>query len=230
MGEDLPAFAREDLGPFKFVRARGDRAFPTAARWLDGLPMHALRFVDRKVYPVGAHWALWVENYLEGLHVPFVHPGLRASLDLAGYITIIEDDLVIQIAPGRTGGRVPLPAAHPARAANGQDVAGLYLFLFPCTALNLYDWGVSVNSVEPVSATSTRIHYERWEWAHTATTGVGPGDALDDVELEDDAIVERVQAGVTALLATGGALGSYAPAEAGARAFHRWLAELVSAR
>jgi hypothetical protein len=30
-----------------------------------------------KSFTVKAHWALYVENYLEGLHVPFVHPGLR---------------------------------------------------------------------------------------------------------------------------------------------------------
>jgi choline monooxygenase len=27
-------------------------------------------------YEIAAHWALYVENYLEGFHIPFVHPGL----------------------------------------------------------------------------------------------------------------------------------------------------------
>ncbi|TMH07471.1 MAG: hypothetical protein E6H79_04690, partial [Betaproteobacteria bacterium] len=31
------------------------------------------------------NWALYVENYLEGLHIPFVHPGLTKTLDLGNY-------------------------------------------------------------------------------------------------------------------------------------------------
>ena len=33
-------------------------------------------------YTFDAHWALYVENYLEGLHIPFVHPGLTQTLAL----------------------------------------------------------------------------------------------------------------------------------------------------
>ena len=32
-----------------------------------------------------AHWALYVENYLEGLHIPFVHPALNRTLDMSAY-------------------------------------------------------------------------------------------------------------------------------------------------
>ena len=32
-----------------------------------------------------AHWALYVENYLEGFHIPFVHAGLNAVLDYNNY-------------------------------------------------------------------------------------------------------------------------------------------------
>ena len=34
-----------------------------------------------KDYTVNAHWALYCENYLEGFHVPFVHPALNAEID-----------------------------------------------------------------------------------------------------------------------------------------------------
>lgn len=221
-GEDLPLVAVETLGPWTFARITGERPLPNPARWLSGLPLETLRRdpTGDRVYTIEAHWALWVENYLEGLHVPFVHPGLRATLDLGGYRTKVEDQVIIQVGVSKDPPFLNLPEGHPA----GDRVGGLYLYLFPCTALNVYAWGVSVNVIEPVSATRTNIHYERWTWREVEG---GPGGALDDVEQEDDAIVERVARGIAALNARGGKLGSYVPGwEDGARAFHGWLAGL----
>lgn len=232
IGEDLAPLAVTELGPWTFARLAGlplpalgeprpgNPALPDVTRWVAGVPLDTLSFVSQSTYTVRAHWALWVENYLEGLHVPFVHRALARTLDLARYRTLVEDRVVVQIGASTNGPFVPLPAGHPA----GVDVAGLYLYLFPCTALNIYAWGVSVNVVEPISAGETRIHYERWAWPESGDAPGGPGGALDDVELEDDAIVERVARGVDSLIARGGALGSYAPGwEDGTRAFHAWL-------
>ena len=219
--EDLPRLAHARLGPWRMVRAAGGAALPATAHWTDGLPLDRLQFVGSTLYEVRAHWALWVENYLEGLHVPWVHPALRSTLDLGGYETRAEDRLGVQMGRVKEGPELPLAPTHPA----GQRVGGLYLYLFPCTTLNFYAWGASVNVVEPLSAGLTRVHYAKWSWAADPAPG-GPGGALDEVEREDDAIVERVARGVAALADRGGLLGSYVPGwEDGTRAFHNWLAK-----
>jgi choline monooxygenase len=38
-------------------------------------------------YPVSANWALYVDNYLEGFHIPYVHAGLAQAIDYASYRT-----------------------------------------------------------------------------------------------------------------------------------------------
>ena len=38
-------------------------------------------------YLVNAHWALYCENYLEGLHIPYVHPSLATAVDTKNYKT-----------------------------------------------------------------------------------------------------------------------------------------------
>ena len=225
-GENLEPIATLAVGPWTFARYAGSRDFPDLSRWLQGVPLAGLERDPNgdRVYTINAHWALWVENYLEGLHVPFVHPGLRGALDLGAYRTEIEDRVVVQIGVARQEPYVPLPAGHVA----GTNVGGLYLYIYPCTALNIYAWGVSVNAIEPVSATETRIHYQRWVWPDTPVEvqTTGAGGALDDVEQEDDAIVERVARGVAKVAAHQGRLGSYVPGwEDGAQAFHRWLDE-----
>ena len=52
-------------------------------------------------YTVEAHWALYVENYLEGLHIPFVHPGLMQALDLAAP-THLTEALRTNMSGGKT--------------------------------------------------------------------------------------------------------------------------------
>jgi len=39
----------------------------------------------RRDFDVAAHWALYVENYLEGFHIPFVHAGLHQVVDARGH-------------------------------------------------------------------------------------------------------------------------------------------------
>ncbi len=223
-GEDLEPLGVDRLGPWTFVRCAGDAPFPDLSRWLDPASLAGLERdpAGDVTYTVRAHWALWVENYLEGLHVPYVHPGLRATLDLGAYRTHVEERerVVVQVGVAKQGPYLPLPAGHPA----GPNVGGLYIFLFPGTCINVYAWGVSLNMVEPVSPTETRIHYQRWVAPADGRDVGGPGGALDDVEREDDTVVERVARGVAAVAARGGKLGSYVPTwEDGARAFHGWL-------
>ena len=38
-----------------------------------------------KDYLVNANWALYVENYLEGFHIPYVHASLNQMLDYNTY-------------------------------------------------------------------------------------------------------------------------------------------------
>ncbi len=164
-------------------------------------------------YEVGAHWALYVENYLEGLHIPFVHPGLDQAVERASYATEVVPGGVLQTARVRGGGPT-LPGGFGA----------LYLWGFPNVMLNVYPWGVSLNVVQPRSVDACVVAFRAWVWepAHLDT---GAGAGLDGVEREDEAVVERVQAGIGARLY---GRGHYAaPAERGVHRFHRLLTEAL---
>src|SRR5206468_4280849 len=54
-----------------------------------GLPFAgaALDPARSRDYLVRANWALYVENYLEGFHIPYVHAGLSGVLDYGEYRT-----------------------------------------------------------------------------------------------------------------------------------------------
>ncbi len=65
-----------------------------------------LKLTATKDYEVNAHWALYCENYLEGFHVPFVHPALNNEID---YGLIRLNFFVIQICKLPSIATVNLP-------------------------------------------------------------------------------------------------------------------------
>lgn len=226
--DDLPAAHAGTWGPLVFaaldpVMPLRDLLAAADAR-LGWVPWEELRRdpAGDAVYEVRAHWMSWCENYLEGFHVPWVHPGLAGELDWRSYRTELDVWGSTQVGVAPPGGdRFALPADHPDAA---EPIAGIYVQVFPATMLNLYPWGLSLNSVEPVSPTLTRIRYRRWVW-RPERLQVGAGGALDAVEREDDAIVESVARGLRARLYRP---GRYAPRwEAAVWHFHQRVAELV---
>ena len=91
-------------------------------------------------YEVAAHWALYVENYLEGFHIPFVHPALNQVLDMQQLRLPARTLLSLQLALAREGDAAFEPP--PARPDPGRRVAAYYWWVFPNLMLNFYPWGL----------------------------------------------------------------------------------------
>jgi choline monooxygenase len=227
--DDLPRVAHASWGPLPFVslapEAPFDALFDDALARLAALPV--ARLVEdpggTRSFNVRAHWALYVENYLEGLHVPFVHPGLREALTMGDYRTDPLRRAVLQVGVARPGDGALLP---PDPLRPDDRVAAYYLWLFPHTMLNFYPWGLSVNTVVPEGPDRTRIDYARWVW-DPSRRGEGAGADLDGVEAEDAAVVESVQRGIGARTYR---RGRYTPRwDDGVHAFHRMVAAEVTA-
>ncbi|RZU02194.1 aromatic ring-hydroxylating oxygenase subunit alpha [Rivibacter subsaxonicus] len=190
------------------------------------LPLHEFRAdaTRNRDYEFDAHWALYVENYLEGLHIPFVHPGLMQSLDMGGY----EDELyrysTLQLATARPGEPAfDLPESSP---DHGRRIAAYYWWIFPNLMLNFYPWGLSLNLVMPLGPSRTRVAFRAFVWRPERLDS-GAGGGLDQVEMEDEAVVLGVQRGLRSRLYS---RGRYAPTrERGVHHFHRLLGEFMAA-
>lgn len=191
---------------FHFVRMQDGPGFdswihPLRQR-IDFLPLRTLAHdPDRsQTYIVKANWALYCENYLEGLHIPFVHPALREALDLTAYPVITDGQTVLQTGLAREGeSAFDLPPDHP---DFGQRIYAWYYWLFPNLMINVYPWGLSVNVVEPVGVAETRVRFLTYRFA--GQSGGPDTHALHDTELEDESVVETVQQGVRSSLYTPG--------------------------
>lgn len=206
---------REDLQ--KILRPVEDR--------IGFLPLDAAQ-VDAEgvsTYEFEGNWALYCDNFLEGFHIPYVHPGLRGALDYSAYETETFAGGVLQVGVGSEDEHCfELPADHPDA---GRRIAAYYYWLFPCTMLNVYPWGISVNVVLPQGPTRTRVVFIPRVWDH-GKRGRGAGSGLDQVEMEDEEVVLAVQRGVKSRLYD---RGRYSPTrERGVHHFHRMMAEWLS--
>jgi choline monooxygenase len=174
-------------------------------------------------YLVNANWALYIDNYLEGFHIPYVHSSLATTLDYGEYTVELERYAVLQLGVAKPG--EPAFALPPKHQDYGRAVAAYYYWLFPTTMFNVYPWGVSVNVVTPLAVDRTRVSFLPFVWDATKRDS-GAGAGLDRVEREDEAIVESVQRGLRSRLYD---RGRYSPArEGGVHHFHRLLAEFMS--
>ncbi|MGN6525636.1 MAG: aromatic ring-hydroxylating oxygenase subunit alpha [Burkholderiaceae bacterium] len=191
---------------------------------LGWLPLHEFRHDPSRdrAFDVAAHWALYVENYLEGLHIPFIHPALNQVLSSDGYAYELQRYANLQFARARDGeAAFELPASSP---DHGERVAAYYYWIFPNLMLNFYPWGLSVNVVEPRGIDRTRVLFRSYV-RDPARLGDGAGADLDQVELEDEAVVQQVQRGVRSRLYD---RGRYSPTkEQGVHQFHRLLVEFL---
>jgi choline monooxygenase len=221
--DDLPRVPWAAWKRFLFVALDPPESLPAVFRPLDDrvgwLPLEDFCREEAtcREYLVRANWALYCDNYLEGFHIPFVHPALNQSLDYGSYTTELFPSCNLQLGIARDGEECfDLPGGHPDA---GRRVAAYYFWVFPNLMLNFYPWGLSVNVVRPLEVGLTRVEFLTYLWRPEKRRDAA---GLDRVEREDEAVVECVQRGVRSRFY---GRGRYSPTrEQGVHHFHRLLA------
>lgn len=171
-------------------------------------------------FSIEANWMLYVDNYLEGFHIPYVHPELNQALDYSNYTTEIFPGGVLQI--GKAEGndvKFEYPSGHQ---DENENIAAYYLWLFPNMMFNFYPWGLSVNIVIPVSPTQCRVLYRGYVFDKDIADK-GAGAKLDLVEEQDQSIIESVQRSIQSSAYD---RGRYSPTmERGVHHFHQIITQ-----
>ena len=171
-----------------------------------------------RTHNIKANWALYVDNYLEGFHIPFVHGDLNNVIENDSYKTELFSNGVLQIGyakPGQVCFDLPKESSD-----YGNNIAAYYFWIYPNMMFNFYPWGLSVNVVVPVDSSNSKIIYRGYV-NNPDLISKGAGGDLDKVEEEDQYVVESVQRGVRSQSYE---RGRYSPEkETGVHHFHRLL-------
>lgn len=161
---------------------------------LSWLPFDTLEYVPSgsKDYHVKANWALYCDNYLEGFHVPFVHPGLAAALDLENYDYELFPYCNLQLGVAKEN--EPCFDVPEGAKDYGKPIFAYYYWVFPNLMFNFYPWGLSLNIVSPLNHQETLVQFRSYRYKDTEFAI--DSEVLNQTELEDEEVVESVQKGV----------------------------------
>ncbi len=93
---------------FNLIFVNLDLAARPLRECLGELPQQAEKFhfsgmklFERRTYDMKCNWKTYVDNYLEGYHLPSVHPGLNRELDFNAYVVEPYAQHVRQFSPIR---------------------------------------------------------------------------------------------------------------------------------
>jgi len=194
----LPEFRLESWIGLLFVNL--DSSAPALSETLEDLParlssrgLEAMRPAARKDWVVECNWKVYVDNYLEGYHIPIVHPSLMKELDYARYVTETRRCYSLQHSPIKESG--------PGRLKrSGSEDEALYFWIYPNLMVNVYPDNFSTNLILPLGHERTRTVFE-WFFRDPETPGVADEvrrtvDFSDEIQLQDIAICEAVQKGL----------------------------------
>ena len=221
----------EAWGPLIFANL--DLTAPPLRHFLEDLPSRvnfdpavSYACIDRREYQVACNWKVYVDNYLEGYHIPLVHPALHKELDASRYRVEPRRYYSIQHAPLRGAAASDADRLYKPDAANA---VAQYYWMFPNIMLNVYFGQMQTNVVLPRGPDHTTVVFE---WFALDQSADPKGDAWarrvafsDTVQDEDREICEVVQRNLRSRIYD---RGRYAPRyEQGVHHFHALLHEFL---
>ena len=162
------------------------------------IDLKQFRYHSHVVYDVTCDWKAYVDNYLEGYHLPHVHSGLNKLLDYRQYTTNLADWYSYQQSP-LDGEQGPYTAgeAH-------------YYFIYPNMMLNILPGRLQTNRVVPVASGHCQVLFDYFytDLESEAAKQMIAEDFRfsDEVQKEDIGICERVQKGLASGAYTAGRL------------------------
>ena len=154
------------------------------------LDLGALTFEHRVDYDLRCNWKVYVDNFLEGYHVPFVHPELCKLYDFQRYTTEVMDRYSLQWSP--------LTQEENVYSRGGGTA--FYYYVFPSLMLNILPGRTQSNLIVPTGPNSCRVVFQYfYEDVTTAPARQRIADDIafsHEVQLEDVRICEHVQRGL----------------------------------
>ena len=101
---------------------------------------HPLR-EERLVFE--ADWKIYTDNFVEGYHLPGIHPGFFRAIDFERFETTAHDGYVRMTAPPR----------------EGLFYRGKWLWMWPNWTLSLFEGGMNTSRINPLDHRRTELVY-----------------------------------------------------------------------
>lgn len=155
-GED-PSFRKEDW-PLKAISVREWRGLVFVAiapeqdfeaqlgeliAELAAEPIETYKTVREERMAFDANWKIYTDNFVEGYHIPGIHPSFFAAIDFKQFKTTAHEGFVRMTAPPR----------------QGLFYRGKWLWMWPNWTLSLFAGGMNTSRINPIDHQRTELIY-----------------------------------------------------------------------
>jgi choline monooxygenase len=106
-------------------------------------PIESFTKVRQAEFEMNCNWKTYTDNFVEGYHIPGIHPSFKAVIDFSMFETTHADALVIMTAPQK----------------NGSIYGGMWLWGWPNYTLSVYPTGMNCSRIVPIDEKRTRLVY-----------------------------------------------------------------------
>lgn len=134
-------------------------------------PIETYHPVAQRRLVFDANWKTYTDNFVEGYHIPGIHPGFFQAIDFEAFETTARDNLVRMTAPPR----------------EGLFYKGKWLWMWPNWTLSLFDGGMNTSRINPLGPERTELIYH----FYFADTSEATRDRRADTIARNIAVVEE---------------------------------------
>jgi choline monooxygenase len=177
----LPEFRVDTWGPLVWVAIDPD--VPPLDEWLAQITprvgnyrLDELQYSGGRRWHIPCNWKMYVDNYMEGYHIPFIHPGLNQALDPMVYTYELgewsNEQYGAEPHPRGPGSRIASVLGSiqafrtlkpPMDGLEGTERNGYYFYwLFPTNTFNLMPDGFLLFTIRPVDVELTECTFSWW--------------------------------------------------------------------
>jgi choline monooxygenase len=107
-------------------------------------PLETYAAVEEQRFTMRSNWKTYTDNFVEGYHIPGIHPGFMQVIDFSRFETVARKGLVRMTAPQK----------------NGSIYGGKWLWMWPNWTLSVFPGGMNTSRINPTSVGSTDLIYD----------------------------------------------------------------------
>ena len=111
---------------------------------LDDVPIQTYHWVHTERRVFSANWKVYTDNFVEGYHIPGIHPGFFDAIEFDEFSTTAENGYVKMTAP----------------AKETLFYQGRWYWMWPNWTLSLFDGGMNTSRINPISSDQTELVYQ----------------------------------------------------------------------
>jgi len=148
-------------------------------------PIEDYRFVYEETFEMACNWKVYTDNYVEGYHIPGIHPAFNAVIEFDKFSTEGRNRTVVMQAPQK----------------DGAFYGGTWLWRYPNMTLSTFPGGMNISRIVPLGPRRVRQYYN-FLFADTSPDAMTRHrrtiEQTCDVIRQDFAICEGTQANLEA--------------------------------